>query len=338
VTIAEAAPATSPVPRCAICDAAGEVLYDDVRDALFGAPGRWRYRRCPQCGLVWQDPMVVEADVARLYANYYTHAAPATGASLLGRLHASARRGYQASRYGYPAPLASRALGWLLALHPGRGADAAFRAMYLPAALRGRLLDVGCGHGEMLTLLRDLGWDAEGIEPDPVAVDVARSRGFRVGLGTVFTAEVPAAAFQAVVLSHVVEHLHRPVEALRRCRSFLAPGGTLVAVTPNVESRGHGEFGPAWRGLEPPRHLHVFSRAALAAAASQAGFAEVRVEATIRAARGIYDASRAIQHAAGDGLARIPPPTLAAEWWQWAEWWQTRRRPDAGEELILIAR
>jgi 2-polyprenyl-3-methyl-5-hydroxy-6-metoxy-1,4-benzoquinol methylase len=334
-----AAPRTVSVPRCALCGIDGEVRYEDLRDRLFGAPGAWRYRQCPRCALLWQDPMVDEADVASLYATYYTHAAPPSlGDNLPRRLNAAARRGVQASRLGYEAGLGDRLLGALLALLPGRRDDAEFRAMYLPASARGRVLDVGCGHGATLAWLRDLGWDAEGIEPDPHAAEVARASGFRVALGTVFTADVPAGAYDAVVLSHVIEHVHRPVEALQRCRSFISPAGRLVAVTPNVESRGHAEFGRNWRGLEPPRHLHVFSRAALAEAARLAGFAAVSVRATIRSARGFYDASIAIRTAERTcGMANIRRTGLRAELWQASEWWEARRRVEAGEELVLEA-
>ena len=121
--------------------------------------------------------------------------------------------------------------------------------------------------------------------------------------------------------------------------ALLAPGGTLVAITPNNESHGHAVFGRHWRGLEPPRHLQVFSRASLGEAARRAGFAHVEVDVTIRNARGIYDASRAIRAAeAGEGLAQVPSPTVGAELWQAAEWCRTLWRAEAGEELVLRAR
>jgi SAM-dependent methyltransferase len=333
--------ATEAAVRCPVCGADGAVLYEGLRDRMFGAPGEWRYRRCGSCGLVWQDPLVTEADVGRLYATYYTHAEPEDpGNSLVRRLYKAAQRGHLASRYGYPADQGtSRVAGWLLGLHPGRRADADFRAMYLPASARGRLLDVGCGHGAILADLRDLGWDAQGIEPDPVAAGVARSRGLRVAEGGLFTADVPPASMDVVVMSHVIEHLHHPIEALRRCHALLAPGGTLVAITPNNESHGHAAFGRHWRGLEPPRHLQIFSRASLGEAARRAGFAHVHVDVTIRNARGIYDASCAIRAAeGGEGLAQVPASTVGAELWQFAEWCRTWWRTEAGEELVLHAR
>lgn len=331
----------TPAPSCPVCGTNGVVLHEGARDWLFGAPGTWRYRRCPGCALVWQDPMVTPEDVGRLYQSYYTHARPAdTGQSTARRLYRAAQRGHLANRYGYEtARWSDRVLGALLALHPGRRADADFLAQYLPARARGRLLDVGCGHGAMLTQMRELGWQAEGIEFDDAAAAVARERGFRVALGTVFTADVPAGAFDAVTMSHVIEHVHDPIATLQRCRALLAPGGTLVAITPNAESWGHRTFGVAWRGLEPPRHLHVFSQRALAQAARAAGFTTVSVQVTIRNARGIFDLSHAIRAAIqrNDGPAVIPAPTVPAELWQAAEWCRTWVQPTAGEELVLVA-
>ena len=250
----------APAPACAVCGGSGLVLHDGVRDLVFGAPGLWRYRRCTTCRLVWQDPMVTERDVGRLYEDYYTHTTPPPPErSPARRLYRAAQRGYLANRYGYDAPHRwARLLGRVLALHPGRRADADFVAQYLPASRRGRLLDVGCGHGATLVEMRSLGWAAEGLEFDPQAAQVARSRGFTVATGTVFTAPLAPVAYDAVTMSHVIEHVHGPIETLRRCGELLTAAGTLVAVTPNADSWGHEVFGPAWRGLEPPRHLHVF--------------------------------------------------------------------------------
>jgi 2-polyprenyl-3-methyl-5-hydroxy-6-metoxy-1,4-benzoquinol methylase len=284
--------------------------------------------------------MVAEEDIGRLYESYYTHAQPPSIHSAARSLYRSAQRGYIANRYGYPAPgWRERLLGFLVALHPGRRADADFLAQYLPAASTGTLLDVGCGHGATLADMHQLGWAVQGVDPDGQAVAAARARGFRVILGTVFSEELTGQAFTAITMSQVIEHVYRPIEMLRRCRALLAPGGTLVVTTPNAESRGHRLFGKDWRGLEPPRHLQVFSRQALQSAARQAGFDRVDVRATIRAARGSYDASLAIRHAArlGTGHADIPAPTARSEVWQLEEWAQSFVRPDAGEELLMLA-
>jgi hypothetical protein len=63
------------VTTCYLCGAEGHILYGNLRDRLFGAPGEWNLKKCPdaKCGLIWLDPMPVEADLHKVYENYYTH-------------------------------------------------------------------------------------------------------------------------------------------------------------------------------------------------------------------------------------------------------------------------
>lgn len=331
---------TEDVPRCPLCDALGTIEHDGLRDTLYGAPGHWRYRRCGTCGLLWQDPMVAESAVANIYAHYYTHALPSpVRTTALRRFYASVQRGYLSSQYGYPVERVwERLAGGLLRLHPGRKADVDFNAIYLPAASRGRLLDVGCGRGETMEGLASRGWDVQGVDTDPKAVEVARRRGLQALSGTIWSELLSLRSFDVIWMSHVIEHVHRPVAVLRRCRELLGPGRTLVAVTPNSESWGHQVFGRTWRGLEPPRHLHIFSRRALVRAAEAAGFGGIEVRVTIRNARAIHGMSRAIRQAERAGTQVVaPPPTLRDELWQALEWLRTFKTEEDGEELVLIA-
>jgi len=70
----------------------------------------------------------------------------------------------------------------------------------------------------------------------------------------------------------VIEHVHDPKSALRQSFRLLKPNGKLYLETPNIESVGHKEFGENWRALEPPRHLTIFSWAALENFLAQLGF------------------------------------------------------------------
>src|SRR5487761_1111965 len=62
-------------PLCYLCNSFGDVLYRDLTDAVFFAPGKWSIRRCPNpaCGLLWLDPMPVAEDLPAAYEGYYTH-------------------------------------------------------------------------------------------------------------------------------------------------------------------------------------------------------------------------------------------------------------------------
>ena len=62
-------------PDCALCGVKGEPLYQDLKDRLFGVPGKWNLKKCPNpdCGLIWLDPMPLEEDIGKAYIRYYTH-------------------------------------------------------------------------------------------------------------------------------------------------------------------------------------------------------------------------------------------------------------------------
>ena len=157
---------------------------------------------------------------------------------------------------------------------PARGALVDREIRHLPAIPGGRLLDVGCGSGAFLVQMAALGWRAQGIDPDPAAVASAREAGLSVTQGTLADLDLDehAGAFDAVTLSHVIEHLHDPAEDLRRVHRLLRPGGLLWIATPNLEALGLRRFGRDWLGLDPPRHLVLFTRASLERLLRDTGF------------------------------------------------------------------
>ena len=126
-----------------------------------------------------------------------------------------------------------------------------------------RLLDLGCGDGGFLRVARALGYDARGIEIDPAAAALARRQGFEVHEGAFAEAAIEPGSLAQVTLSHVIEHLHEPVDTLRQLLGWLKPGGRVWLQTPNVEGRGAARYGADWRGLEPPRHLVLFGERSL---------------------------------------------------------------------------
>jgi SAM-dependent methyltransferase len=185
-----------------------------------------------------------------------------------------------------------------------------------------------------------LGWEVEGQEVDAEAAAVARRVfGLTVHLGRLEEAAFPSDRFDVITMSHVIEHLHDPVTLLRECRRVLKKDGSLVVATPNPESFGHSRFGAAWRGLEPPRHLYLFSSRALHNTAVQAGFAQCDVWTTAANASGFvlgsYEnkVSRSGQQRAGANLKR----RIRAALYQFQMSLAQRRRPLSGEECVLRA-
>ena len=269
-------------PTCPLCGREGKVIHRGQRDRLFGASGHWNFRRCDDrgCGLIWLDPLPSPAELQAAYTTYYTHAA--TGRPRQGTLKGLLTEmewGYWARRYGYPGGHGLRAqlLGRLLAFLPFRRRRADGAVRNLRAVPGGRLLDVVCGTGEWLSAMRERGWEAFGVDFDEQATRVARQGGVDARCGTLEGQDFPAGFFDAITLSHVIEHVPDPGATLRECGRLLKPGGRLVIYTPNGSSLSHRIFGGNWRGLEPPRHLQVFSMVSLRRILEQAGFASVSV-------------------------------------------------------------
>jgi SAM-dependent methyltransferase len=102
------------------------------------------------------------------------------------------------------------------------------------------VLDLGCGRGELLDLLRESGVPAEGVEADPALAGAARRRGLAVREGDLLAVlrTLPAVSRGAVSAIHVMEHLPTPMllATLAEIRRVLIPGGVLVVESPNPHS------------------------------------------------------------------------------------------------------
>lgn len=332
------------VLQCPICGSESRRgLYACLRDRLWGAPGEWMYKSCGNCGLVLLDPRPTQEDIDKAYEVYPTHSSIALANNLPRRLRSYLRRGYIADKFGYTkgVPRLQRLAGRLVYLHPGQREVMNASIMYLPAKHRGRVLDVGAGAGATLNELRNLGWVAEGIDFDPEAVkSAARTYGLDVKVGTLEEQRYPSDYFDAVMMSHVIEHVHDPVNLLGECWRVLKPGGVFVVVTPNAESLGRRYFGVDWTVFEPPRHLTVFSRKTLNRAARQAGIPCANFKTTARGANGIFILSRKLRLSKAATVGHQPfsvSEKLAGHAYQYLVSLTLGLMPDAGEELLMMA-
>lgn len=282
---------TEPQSTCVVCGSDGIIKYENITDRLFGATGKWTLRECNavNCGALWLDPRPTPEDIAKVYSNYYTHGGVDEQRTFIKRTVRALAHEVAASKYGFSSshlPWPGKHLAsFAAALYPGLKEHLELLIRYLPASSlgNGMLLDIGCGDGEALEILRDLGWQVCGVEIDEQAAVAARKRGIEVHQGTMVDAAFPEGSFDAVTSSHVIEHVHDPRAFLIESLRVLRPGGKLVVVTPNMRSRSHLQHGINWRGLEPPRHLVIFSVESLRNLAQAVGLRNISVTTTVRA-------------------------------------------------------
>ncbi len=277
------APDTEDVPTCCLCGSTEISPKFAVRDRLHRIPGEFGLVTCTACGLVRLSPRPTRDRLAAYYPadDYYAYRPKGAGnqATTAGvGLRSRARAGVRATAMtsiGYPSdivpgPLAALARRFTpravltMATYGSRG--------FPPYRPGGRALDVGCGNGAFLTLLTRHGWDVYGVDSSRAAASAAEERGVPVFVGDVQDAPLTPQSFAYVRMSHSIEHVGDPLEALRTVYGLLEPGGRLYVETPNVSSLVARRCGTYWYGLESPRHLWLFDPVTLDRALRQSGF------------------------------------------------------------------
>ena len=282
------------VGQCPVCKKnERSLLYEGLSDtALYAAPGLWTLYRCSNCRSAFLDPRPTEATISRAYVDYHTHGevnSRATGWSKC--IKQSVKRGYMNSRYCTGVSPFFKVWNWVVILSAQqRKMDELFR--HLPVDNNhGKLADIGCGNGDFLYWAAQIGWRVVGIDNDPLAVEAALRTGATVQIGGFPRTGLASAEFDIVTLNHVIEHVHDPLGALMESLRVLRPGGRVWIATPNLNSLGHSRFRSSWRGLEPPRHLVIFTPESLKNALERVGFESVQQKAAAPNTLWFYDVS-----------------------------------------------
>lgn len=140
------------------------------------------------------------------------------------------------------------------------------------------VLDIGCGRGEWLELVRDAGYPGRGIDMNGMFVQTCRAMGLDVVHGDAFEVlrGMPAGSASVITSMHLVEHLafETMIALIDECHRVLRPGGMLILETPNPENLSVGAFSfymdPTHRNPIPPDLLLWLTRSR--------GFADVRID------------------------------------------------------------
>jgi 2-polyprenyl-3-methyl-5-hydroxy-6-metoxy-1,4-benzoquinol methylase len=155
-----------------------------------------------------------------------------------------------------------------------------------------RILDVGCGDGFHLSLLREYGnrgWTLEGIDASERAVAAATKAGLTVHRTTVEQSQLPEASYDLAFLIATIEHVADPVGVLRAVNRLLKPGGRAVIVTDNTATLDFTlTHKRVWGGYHFPRHWNLFNRKSLALLAHAAGMKVVALDSVVSPVNWVY--------------------------------------------------
>jgi len=150
-------------------------------------------------------------------------------------------------------------------------------AQYPPVGVAaGSATDIGCGEGGLCRELVDVGWNpVQGIDISRPRIERARGRypAIRFYDVPIAMTDIPPGSQHLIVMDNLIEHVADPLEYLRGLGGYLAPGGSLVLITPNMNSGQFRLLGRRWTPeLAPHVHVFLFTGEALAHLAVRAGF------------------------------------------------------------------
>jgi SAM-dependent methyltransferase len=241
--------------ECTVCHSRDKSFEASGRDFEHNTvPGEFRFVRCRQCDHLYLNPRPSMRDVARTYPpDYYAYS---TGGN----------------------PLAARLR---------RMREARKVRLYRGAIGEGsrRILEIGCGNGRFLSLLREHGcadWELTGIDFSESAVRQCQARGLRATATRVEDLSSEDGSYDAVLMMQLIEHLEDPRRSCDRVRALLRPGGVFILETPNVGGLDYRLFrGRWWAPYHFPRHWNLFSTTALHRLLRETGFTVVRTDSLI---------------------------------------------------------
>ena len=221
-------------------------VCDTEHSSLFKEFRGMRLYACAGCGTVFLDPLPADDEAHGYYNNTYANATESYFTKIDKKMHRGRRRMRELARL----------------------------------VRRGRFLDIGCNGGFMVEVAREAGFEAHGLDVDPISVAYAEEHypGGHYFLGPVETYAASAPAFELIYCSEVIEHVPRVGRFMAAIAALLAPGGVFYVTTPDIGHWRRPRDIEAWDGFCPPAHCIFFRPAGLRALLARHGLDVIRTK------------------------------------------------------------
>lgn len=239
--------------KCDICGGDKCKILFKSRDYRFGRKETFNVVQCNECKLIYINPRPTAKAMLNLYKAYYT---PIDKNYILPNLETQKVR---------------IILKTIWHRYLGKYHDDLIKR------IQGRILDIGCGNGNLLLPLKQRGRGVYGTEINPINAKYCNKIGLNVFCGMLEEANFDGEFFDTVILSQVIEHLPSPKKTLKEIYRILKPKGELYIFCPNYGSYLSRLFGKYWHGWHTPFHLYSFTIRTIKSLANDVNFKIKRI-------------------------------------------------------------
>lgn len=228
---------------CCICGSSQSEFLYEIPYPQHKYPGMFVLRQCKSCGLIFNSPRLDDSGIRKLYnENYY----------FFQRQDAAEFK---------------------------RIVDVYLRtaALVEDTISERRVLEIGCGKGYLLVLLKKLGWEIEGVEISSSAVNYARNKfGIEIFNGSLEEYDLyhPNVSYPLVLAIDLIEHVPDPRRFVGVLKNKVGQNGLLIIDTPNGDAHNISVCREKWKGFNP-FHIYIFNIANLTRLLEEYGFSIV---------------------------------------------------------------
>jgi SAM-dependent methyltransferase len=247
--------------KCRICENELNNEEIEVIEMMFGTRDKFRYCQCSACGCLQISDMPV--NMGKYYPdNYYSLSLKRSRYGFLDRVNGY----FKYKRAEYAVFGDSSVIGNVLyQMKP----DLGLRALHgLNITKNTNVLDVGCGAGYQLHVLKEIGFKSLlGIDPY-IEKDIVYENGLNILKKTVFDVE---GQWDVIMMHHSFEHVWEQKNTMKRLGELLKKDGTLVIRVPVADSWAFKKYGSNWVQLDAPRHFYLHTAKSLGLLAESCG-------------------------------------------------------------------
>lgn len=217
------------LPTCPICKSNGFTDFLTCEDYT-ASKENFTLVSCNNCSFIFTNPRPGQSEIGKYYQveNYISHTGTQTG--LVNKLYHIARRFTLKQKLRLVNKLNTK----------------------------GNLLDIGCGTGNFLYVVKSDGWKVTGVEPDTDARKLAiQTCGENIHEES-FLENDSQVKYDIITMWHVLEHVHELDKRLIQLKNLLKPNGRLIVAVPNCASKDANHYKQFWGAYDVPRHLYHF--------------------------------------------------------------------------------